>query len=73
MLSKTLKWNQRRKTQFRLNSSRSAAHQTSYTVKADFRLEWLGAADYLRREDFYRASVARSTGLLTQNSYLLKS
>jgi hypothetical protein len=73
MLSKTVKWDQRRKAQFGLNSSRSAVHQTSYTLMADFKLEWLGAPDYLRREDFYRASVAWSTRLLTQNSYLLKS
>jgi hypothetical protein len=48
-------------------------HRTSYTLKAVFKLEWLGAPDYLRREDFYRASMVRSTGLLTQNNYLLKS
>jgi hypothetical protein len=29
-------------------------HQTSYTLKADFKLEWLGAPDYLCKEDFYR-------------------
>jgi hypothetical protein len=48
-------------------------HRTSYTLKADFNLEWLGAPDYLRREDFYRDLVAWSTRLLTQNNYLLKS